>query len=321
VSETNKNRTITDQLVCTYANSDQRLAAYRNVHEFWSGGRSLEEHLQWRLASPQHNQAKWCVGTLDGQVVTSLGCYPVRLHWQGKEVAGILIGAVHTQPEHRGHGYAPQLLSWVETQEAQQGVCVSGLFSDIAADYYGRWGYERCDSWEVKIEVEQMAVTTGASWELQPIDPHQHLSKIRCWYEASQASLPVWIVRDEDYWQYLLARSATDQFFALVDPQQQPHGYVRLRMEQSSWVIQDWGLEQAADEQMVAMMQALAQWAAPQGVSTIIGWLPRLEQTLEPVTFEARPQEITMFKSLDPSLQVEGGIVQAAGYLREIDHV
>ena len=86
-------------------------------------------------------------------------------------------------------------------------------------------------------------------------------------------------------------------------------------------MIQDWGLEKAADEQVVAMMQALAQWAAPQGVSTIIGWLPRLEQTLKSVTFEARPQEITMFKSLDPSLQVEGGIVQAAGYLREIDHV
>lgn len=319
MNDRDKNPRMTEQLVCSYANEDQQLAAYRNVHEFWSGGRSLEEHLKWRLASPQHNRAKWCVGCLDGQVVTSLGCYPLQLHWDGEIIAGILIGAVHTLPAFRGRGYAPRLLSWVEEQQRQQGVRVSGLFSDIDPNYYGRLGYERCDSWEVRIRVDCRSGPVASRWVLQPIDPHEQLTKLCSWYEASQDSLPLWIARDDDYWQYLLARSASDQFFVLTDQQQ--HGYLRLREVETSWSIQDWGLAAANEEGLAAMLDAILEKAAQQGVKSIVGWLPPLERSLESVAFEPRPQEITMFKSLDPQSQVQAGIVQSAGYLREIDHV
>ncbi|MFP6620507.1 MAG: GNAT family N-acetyltransferase [Pirellulaceae bacterium] len=312
---------MTEQLVCTYANPDQQQAAYRNTHEFWSGGRTLEEHLQWRRVSPQHNRARWCVGCLDDQVVVSLGCYPVQLSWQGEQIAAILIGAVHTLPAYRGRGYAPRLLAWVEEQERQQGVCVSGLFSDIDADYYGRFGYERCDSWELKIPVTPDSETVMTRWTLQPMDPHQQLSRLRQWYEASQRNLSVWLVRDDAYWQYMLSKSSSDRFFQLVDSQEQTHGYVRLQVEGDSWVIQDWGLAQPSTSGLEDMLVAILQQASQQAVSCIRGWLPFLEKVSVEVDFEPRPQEITMFKSLDPDRQVVPEIVQAAAYLREIDHV
>jgi len=49
--------------------------------------------------------------------------------------------------------------------------------------------------------------------------------------------------------------------------------------------------------------------------------LPFLEEVSLEMDFESRPQEITMFKSLGPDRQVVPEIVQAAAYLREIDHV
>jgi len=312
---------MTKQLVCSYANQDQKLAAYRNVHEFWSGGRTLEEHLQWRSTSPQHNRANWCVGCIDDQVVVSLGSYPIQLHWDGRQVAGIFIGAVHTLPAFRGHGYAPQLLAWVEEQEQQQGVCVSGLFSDIDPNYYGRFGYEQCEGWEMSIKIKETADVPASEWQLQPIDPQQQLAKIQDWYETAQQNLSVWVVRDDDYWQYMLAKSATDQFFLLVDGQQQEQGYLRVHSHDEHWVVQDWGLAAGNPDDLAAMMDAIRTSACQQGVTSIVGWLPRLEEPLDGIDFELRPQEITMFKRLDASLSLSAKIVEDSAYLREIDHV
>jgi len=69
------------------------------------------------------------------------------------------------------------------------------------------------------------------------------------------------------------------------------------------------------------MLAAILQQASQQAVSCIRGWLPFLEKLSVEVDCEPRPQEITMFKSLDPDRQVVPEIVQAAAYLREIDHV
>lgn len=309
---------MTEQLVCSYANQDQKLAAYRNVHEFWSGGRTLEEHLQWRSISPQHNRANWCVGCIDDQVVVSLGSYPIQLHWDGQQVAGIFIGAVHTMPAFRGHGFAPQLLSWVEDQEQQQGVRVSGLFSDIDPNYYARLGYEQCEGWEMSIKITEAAEVPAAEWQLQPIDPQQQLAKIQNWYEMAQQNRAVWVIRDADYWQYMLAKSATDQFFLLVDEQQQEQGYLRVHSHDEHWVVQDWGL---ATGDVAAMMAAIRSSACQQGVTSIVGWLPQLQETIGGIDFESRPQEITMFKRLDSSLSLSAKIVEDSAYLREIDHV
>ena len=312
---------MTQQLVCSYANQDQKLAAYRNVHEFWNGGRTLEEHLQWRLASPQHNRAKWCVGCIDGEVVASLGCYPMQLHWDGQQVAGIFIGAVHTLPSFRGHGYAPQLLAWVEAQESQQGVRVSGLFSDIDPNYYGRLGYEQCDSLEMIIKITDPAQVPEADWQLQPINAQQQLSKMRSWYERSQHDRSVWVVRDDDYWQYVLAKSATDDCFLLIDEQQQEQGYLRVHSHDDCWVVQDWGLSTGDQAELSAMISAIRSSACQQGIKSIVGWLPRLEETVNGIDFESRPQEITMFKRLDANLNLTDKIVGDSAYLREIDHV
>ncbi|MDE0737271.1 MAG: GNAT family N-acetyltransferase, partial [Pirellulaceae bacterium] len=306
---------------CTYANPDQQQAAYRNVHEFWDGGRTLEEHLQWLSTSPQHNRARWCVGCIDDQVVVSLGCYPVQLSWQGEQITTILIGAVYTLPAYRGRGYAPRLLAWVEEQERQRGAGASGLFSDIDPDYYERFGYERCDSWELKISVKAALETEATRWTLRPIDPHQQLPRLRQWYEASQRNLSVWLVRDDAYWQYMLNKSAADCFFELVDTQDESHGYVRLQAKADSWVIRDWGLAQPGTASLEDMLVAIVQQASQQGITAIGGWLPLLEGFSEMVDCESRLQEITMFKSLDPDRQVAPEIVQAAAYLREIDHI
>ena len=64
---------MTNQLDIHPASPDEQLATSRNVYDVWSGGFSLEEHLERRLTSVQQNRADWFVGTLQGEVVASLG--------------------------------------------------------------------------------------------------------------------------------------------------------------------------------------------------------------------------------------------------------
>ena len=170
----------------------------------------------------------------------------------------------------------------------------------------------------MSIKITAATEVPASDWQLQPMDPQQQLAKIQHWYEMAQQNRAVWVIRDDDYWQYMLAKSATDQFFLLIDGQQQEQGYLRVHSHDEHWVVQDWGL---ATGDVAAMMAAIRTSACQQGITSIVGWLPRLQETITGIDFESRPQEITMFKRLDPSLNLSAKIVADSACLREIDHV
>ncbi len=69
------------------------------------------------------------------------------------------------------------------------------------------------------------------------------------------------------------------------------------------------------------MIDSIRCKAFGQGVTSIVGWLPRLEDPLDDIDFELRPQEITMFKRLDTRLSLSAAIIQDSAYIRGIDHV
>ncbi|MFP6576395.1 MAG: hypothetical protein VB912_14645, partial [Pirellulaceae bacterium] len=71
----------------------------------------------------------------------------------------------------------------------------------------------------------------------------------------------------------------------------------------------------------VAMIAAIRSTAFGQGITSIVGWLPRLEEPLDGIDFESRPQEITMFKRLDTRLSLSAAIIQDSASIRGIDHV
>ena len=104
-----------------------------------------------------HTAEGWYVGTLDGRVVTSLGCYPIRFQIDGEDLPGIAIGSVHTLSEVRGRGFAPQLIDWVERDNP--GAALSVLFSDIQPEYYARIGYVLCPSLEGWVDSGKLTIS------------------------------------------------------------------------------------------------------------------------------------------------------------------
>ncbi len=308
------------------ASEAERLAAYRNVHDVWSHGLLMEEHLARRLPSVQHNRAEWFVGCRRGEVVTSLGAYPLHFHWHGEIVRGMAIGSVHTPAAHRGQGFAPRLIAWVEDHlRRRDGAALCLLYSDIPPAYYARQAYVVCPAHEGRRASRRQPDVQGpprrAGFTLIPLDVEQHSSSMADMYTAYHGSLPLAIARPADYWQYLLRKGPADERFWLRDAGGQRQGYVCLTRTDDAWKIADYALSRHDDELLEQLYESVIQLAAQRGIAHLGGWLPDVAAARRCFAVQPRAKEITMLKPLDRAIQLDAAAIAAADWCCEIDHV
>ncbi|MBW3539559.1 MAG: GNAT family N-acetyltransferase [Planctomycetes bacterium] len=311
------------------ASEAERLEAYRNVHDVWSGGLSLDEHLRKRLASVQHNRARWFVGCLDSRVVSSLALYPLSFHVRGEVVAGIAIGSVHTVAEHRGRGFARQLMAHAERVASQEGAALSVLYSDIDQKYYARLGYQLCPSMHIQGRRHDGAplgrITMGAASDaiLVEVDPQRELPRLMELYETHHRRLALSIARNEDYWRYLLAKNPGDAFFGLLSSARELVACARTASVANTNLVKlrDLALAEDSDAAMGRLLDLLHAELHARRQTLMSGWLPDTPAVRERFQLLPRPDEITMLKSLKSSPPVTNEMLLAAAHFHEIDHV
>jgi predicted N-acetyltransferase YhbS len=327
----------------------ERDAAFENVFEFWPNAPTLAEHVALRRGAPHHGWATWYVGCFEGRVVTSLGCHPLRFLLRGREWEGFALAAIHTVPQYRGRGFAPQMIAQVELDRRRQGAALGLLYSDINPDYYRRLGYQPCSAWEgwrdVSTEGNAQSVAEPASaampasaqigenrltLTLSRFDPHEHLGSMQRLYQADHGQRAISIQRPDPYWENLLSRRPGDQWFWMIDDRRSPPdqrlGYVRLATDEQRMRISELVLApvpQACDteEREHACFAALSRLAQSRGVRSLGGWLPEAEVTRSWFSLEPRGKEITMIKPLVDGVTLDDEILAAAGHFQEIDHV
>jgi GNAT superfamily N-acetyltransferase len=310
---------VPDSLDFHVANDEERRAAHANVHDVWSRGLPLEQHVARREGLPLNQRATWYVGTLAGRVVTSLGAHPLLYHVRGNHVPGIGIAAVHTLAEYRGRGYAPSLIAYVEAQQRAAGARLSMLFSDVDPRYYARQGYLGCPAHRGSMSPASVAGGPGGLC-LEPFTAADHVPQTSELFASSVTDEPFYVVRTDEYARHLLARFPLDSFYWLTDCGT-PRGFVRTYVADGKLMIRDFAVERHDDDLRAALFTALAEMGRELGLSQVIGWLPS-----DPVArrfFEVvpRPQEITMLKPLDPGVEIDTACRTSADRINEIDHV
>lgn len=299
------------------ASQSERLDAYRNVHEFWGRGLSLDEHLERRLQSPQHNRAKWHVGCLDGRVVASLGCYSLKFRVRGAEVSGIAIGSVHTMPEFRGRGFAAELFRYVEAVESDGGARLSLLYSDIDPGYYARLGYVRCESHEGRLRLSE-PLKQRSTIRLTEFKLAEQVKDVASLYESFHCDYAVSIARDEDYWRFLCRKGPGDRF-CWIDADDRV-GYARFELSDDETLLRDFALRDHSDASYAMLVEAIIQFGRASGAVPVGGWLPRVA-AFEQFSLKDRTREITMLKPLCPQITIDADVIRDAQHFREIDHV
>lgn len=295
--------------------------AHRNVFDIWSKGLPLEEHVRARVESPKHRLAQWYVGTLAGNVVVSLGAYPLVFDYRGELVRGFSIGSVYTVREQRGKGFAPQLIAAIEALQAEQGAQLALLYSDIDPAYYARLGYALCPSLAGWLELSNFQPPLVAGHVLSEISGPDRWLELARLYETYHGEMPLSIARDAGYWQALFARAPEDRFFGLFDRQQGLHGYLRIAAAGPNWRITDYALADQSLELAEALYATAIGLAKDAGAQSFGGWLPDHPSARQFFDLTPRKTEITMLKSLDASRPLDPEMLELASRFCEIDHV
>lgn len=313
---------MSDNLVIRPANDKDRLATLENTWRHWGGGLTRDEFFENRLNSPQFQRSRRFVGLIDDEVVVSLAAYTCRFQLQGDLLDGVAIGSVYTKEDHRGHGYASQLMSYVDRIHTTGGAKLSVLYSDISPQFYERLGYVTCPSWKGDVAIEPNRPAPAGGWQLQAFDPTSALFKLETLYREDYGSVPLYIERDLAYWKFTLDYRKDDQFYWFLDGEGQTQGYVRLALsKQQEMHIVDHAFSARSDKVELALYLAVKHLAAEQSAHSIHTWIPNSPVAQACFKVQPRQDEITMIKALDPRTVVSPAAIEAAQYFHEVDHV
>lgn len=298
------------------ASEAERLAIYENVHEIWGRGRTLEEHIAVRLASVTHQRAEWFAGVVEGEVVTSCGCYPQVFRRRGQAIPGFAICAVHTRPDHRGRGLAPRFLREVERQQAERGKRLAILYSDIGLDYYARLGYVAGRSHQGRATIDPSVSAEDEFVETTPAEYAPTRNRI-------ETTWPLVIERTDEYETHLAMRVRIQRYFLVPgDAGGESIAAFALSVDEAkkeAWIAEFTVGDDPAEQQRAA--RAMLAAVGDLGVSTLRGWLPDLDALRDVFEIEPRTEELTMLKPLDPHLHLDADALTATDWWHEIDHV
>lgn len=155
----------------------------------------------------------------NGKVVCSCRIYRCSLVSRGQTYLVAGVGAVFTQPDERGKGYAGKMLSLLEKQCRDAEFDGMLLFSDIEPAYYEKFGYELLSDSDFHIWLDDPAIkgavladNTFAEDLLHDCQPElsalelKHLPKLKRIYRQFLPRQPFGIARPDNYWRYKIQR-------------------------------------------------------------------------------------------------------------------
>src|SRR5258707_7031297 len=127
------------------------------THEIWNEGLDRSAYARYyaaQLSTAWGTQRlrRWAL--VDGStVLASAKDYRFDARLDGRAIRVLGIGAVFTQPAHRGRGHARALVEHIVERAAAGGVDAALLFSEINPDYYVRLGFSPLETADVELLV------------------------------------------------------------------------------------------------------------------------------------------------------------------------
>lgn len=114
-------------------------------HALWGEGLSRRTYEQYNVAQQKTvwgSRHLHRVALVDGgRVLSSAKRYELDAVLDGEPIRVLGIGAVFTPPEHRGRGYARQLMERLLEDGSREGFAAALLFSEIGWRFYARLGF------------------------------------------------------------------------------------------------------------------------------------------------------------------------------------
>ncbi len=238
----------------------------------------------------------------EGEILSSCKTYFHQVRVKGRFLKLCGIGAVFTPPEHRGRGFASQMLSALLQQLKEKEFDLALLFSDIGTEFYARLGFQMIP--------KQDPVYLFLEDKLAPLEIkiYEHLPEEVWEWQRSYAGRQVFsLFRPDDYFQLLSERISWQKKYlsfreqrVLVSPSEQSYLWVDLGRRRL--VIRDFAC--AGNDSEGALKRLLAKARKEFGFKEIYGWLPEEFSRypfLKLKERRGRSRTLMMFSALTPA--------------------
>jgi GNAT superfamily N-acetyltransferase len=301
------------------ATDDQVANIYRESHALWGTGLTLAAYLGlWdeisRLPWAARHAEFLVWGEPGGPVLSSLKLYHPLVRVAGRIARATVLGAVFTPRLRRGRGHASKMLSAVLDRARLRGDPLLLLFSDIGTLFYERLGFHPLPATEQWGRIPRAAGSPAAGWEIRETSEADH-DAIRRAHHASCLRRPLAVIRDEQHWEFLRAR--TKSFFSrLGDPELRPRslvvsrhgrftGYLVTVEGRGEWSVREVGAVKGDPGTMAEVFRVGAHEARSAGLGRFCGWLPpEMVPRLGEWKIDSQPRRraVPMALPLDPAL-------------------
>lgn len=250
---------------------------------------------------------RWAL--LDGsEVLASAKTYEFDAALDGRSVRVLGLGAIFTQPEHRGRGYAARLIDSLIERAAADRFDLALLFSEIGAEYYERLGFTAVPRFDLQLRVREDP-RRGAPAVLVRSGEDRDLASLAAIDAAVAAPYRFHLTRDRDLVHYGIAKrrllaglspaGACGVIFDVAEEGAAAVAYVVISVRRGEWTIDAAGDRDPSGARVGAILQALIARNPAEARPAIAGWLPeRLRPPQIELIGERPSRDVMMIRPL-----------------------
>jgi len=261
------------------------------TYDIWSEGLTplaYQRYYAAQLATAWGSRHLQRFALVEGsEVLSSAKLYMFSATLDGNPIRVAGLGAVFTQPAHRHHGAAAELIERLMAHAVEDGADLALLFSEIGAAYYARLGFET-----IPLDVLTLRVTEsnrlGAPATLVRAADDRDLPAIVAMNDVRARPFRFHLDRDLDLVQYAIAKKRLlaglgpagkrEVRFVVAEEGGSAVAYavvsVRRDGGSTSWVLEECGDRDPSGARVGAILQTLLARDPAEARPTITAWLP-----------------------------------------------
>ena len=256
-------------------------------HDLWSDGLSRRAYGQFwaaQLGTPwgrTHLERQALVD--DGEVLASAKIYTFDAALDGRAIRVAGIGAVFTQPAHRGRGAAREIVERLLARACDRGADLALLFSEIGPDYYARLGFVAIATTTATLRVVE-DTRRGAPATMVRAGEDRDLADITALGAVRAAPYRFHLERSRDLVHYAIAKKrllaglgaprAREVQFFIAEEGASAVAYVVISINAGMWTIEEYGDRDPAGARAGAILQVLVARDPAERRPHITGRLP-----------------------------------------------
>jgi GNAT superfamily N-acetyltransferase len=217
------------------------------------------------------------------EVLASAKVYAFDATLDAKPISVLGIGAVFTQPAHRGRGAARDLMERLLESATADGADLALLFSEIGAGYYSRIGFQAIATTDRRLKIVE-SVRHGAPATMVRGGDDRDLADIAAMGRVRAGPFRFHLNRDRDLVSFAIAKKrllaglgpagAREVNFFIAEEGANAAAYVVLSVRGKAWTLEEAGDRDPTGARAGAILQVLIARDPAETRPAIVAWLP-----------------------------------------------